>query len=173
MRRLPNIISVLRIAGSACILFCYVTGWAFGSVYLVCGFSDMADGWLARRLDAETKTGALLDSMADICFVVCCCYRLLPVLEIPLWLWMWAGMIVMIKVANQVSALVMYRQCCFPHTMANKVTGFLLFLAVPMTFWSIVPISIVAGVATFAAIEEGHVIRTKKATHEIISSEHR
>ena len=35
----------------------------------------------------------------------------------------------------------------------------LLLIAVPMAFWSIVPIAIVAGVATFAAIQEGHLIR--------------
>ena len=37
--------------------------------------------------------------------------------------------------------------------------AFLLFLAVPLVFWSLVPIVIVAGVATFAAIQEGHFIR--------------
>ena len=46
-----------------------------------------------------------------------------------------------------------------PHTKANKLTGLLLFIAVPLVFWSIVPIAIVAGVATFAAIQEGHFIR--------------
>ena len=50
----------------------------------------------------------------------------------------------------------------FPHTMASKLAGLLLFIAVPMVFWSIVPIAIVAGVATFAAIQEGHFIRTRK-----------
>ena len=34
--------------------------------------------------------------------------------------------------------------------------GFLLFIAVPMTFVSIIPISIVAAIATFAAIQEGY-----------------
>ena len=52
----------------------------------------------------------------------------------------------------------MYGRCCFPHTTANKATGFLLFIAVPMTFWSIIPITIVAAVATFAAIHEGCVL---------------
>ena len=58
----------------------------------------------------------------------------------------------MIKVVNQLSALVMYGRCCFPHTLANKWAGFLLFITVPMTFWSIIPITIVASVATYAAI---------------------
>ena len=61
-----------------------------------------------------------------------------------------------IKIINQVSALVISKRFCFPHTKANKLTGLLLFLFVPTAFWSIVPIAIVAGVATFAAIQEGH-----------------
>ncbi len=106
--------------------------------------------------------GALMDSMADICFVACCGWKLLPIFELPQWLWLWVGVIVAIKVVNQLSALVMYGRCCFPHTTANKITGFLVFIAVPMTVWSIIPIATVAAIATFAAIQEGHYIRTKK-----------
>ena len=46
---------------------------------------------------------------------------------------------------------------CFPHTVANKLTGFLLFLAVPTFFWTVIPVAVVAAVATFAAIQEGRV----------------
>ena len=53
MTQLPNVITLLRIAGSLGL----------------CGISDIADGWLARRLKCVTKKGALLDSLADICFV--------------------------------------------------------------------------------------------------------
>ena len=124
----------------------------------------MLDGYLARKLHAESKTGAVLDSVADIFFVACCAIRLLPVLQIPTWLWIWAGVIVAIKIVNQVSALIVHKHFCFPHTMANKLAGLLLFIAMPMVFWSIVPIAIVAVIATFAAIQEGHFIRTWKCT---------
>ena len=161
MKQLPNIITSLRIAGSLGLLLCDVTGAAFWTIYVLCGISDMADGWLARKLKCCTKTGALLDSIADICFVACCAWMLLPTLDLPQWLWLWAGAIVVIKLANQISALVMYRRCCFPHTLANKATGFLLFVAVPTTFWSFIPIVIVAAIATFAALQEGHLIITR------------
>ena len=161
MTQLPNIITLLRIAGSLGLLLCDVTGAAYWIIYALCGISDIADGWLARRLKCVTKKGALLDSVADICFVVCCVWKLLPILELPQWLCLWAGVIVVIKVVNQLSALVMYGHCCFPHTFANKITGFLLFITVPMTFWSIIPIAIVAAIATFAAMQEGHLIRRK------------
>ena len=162
MKRLPNAISVFRIAGSLGLLFCDVAGWLFWLLYALCGISDMVDGWLARKLHVETKVGAVCDSVSDIVFVACCAIRLLPVLEIPVWLWIWAGMIVIIKMVNQVSALAVFKRFCFPHTWANKLTGFLLFLTVPTMFWSLIPISIVAAIATFAAVQEGHYIRTKQ-----------
>jgi CDP-diacylglycerol--glycerol-3-phosphate 3-phosphatidyltransferase len=160
MIQLPNTITLLRIAGSLGLLLCDVTGVVFWIIYGLCGISDIADGWLARRLKCVTKKGALLDSLADICFVACCAWKFLPILELPQWLWLWAGVIVAIKVVNQISALVMYGRFQFPHTTANKATGFLLFIAVPMTFYTVIPIAIVASVATFAAIQEGHYIRT-------------
>ena len=160
MKHLPNVISVLRIAGSAGLLFCDVAGWPFWGIYALCGISDMVDGWLARKLYAETKAGAILDSVSDIIFVACCAIRLLPVLEIPVWLWIWAGVIVFIKMVNQISALVVYKRFCFPHTVANKLTGLLLFLAVPAVFRSVIPFVVVAAIATFAAVQEGHFIRT-------------
>ena len=123
----------------------------------------MLDGYLARKLNAESNTGAVLDSVADIFLVACCAIRLIPVVQIPTWLWIWAASIVTVKLINQVSALILYRRLIFPHTMANKLTGFLLFLTVPTVFWSLVPIAIVAIVATFASVQEGHFIRTRKA----------
>ena len=162
MKRLPNVISELRIAGSIGLLFCDVRGWPFWSLYVLCGLSDILDGWLARRLHAETEAGAILDSVSDIVFVACCAIRLLPVLEIPAWLWIWVGVIVIIKMVNQISALFVYKRFCFLHTVANKLTGLLLFLTVPGMFRSMIPISIVAALATFAALQEGHLIRTKQ-----------
>ena len=152
MRHLPDVISILRIAGSIGLLFCDVSGWPFWVLYALCGFSDMVDGGLSRKLHAETKAGAILDSLADIVFVACCAIRLLLVLAIPVWLWVWAGVIVFIKIVNQVSAMVVCKRLCFPHTLANKLTGLLLFLAVPAAFLSVIPLSIVAAISTFAAV---------------------
>ena len=160
---MPNIISALRILGAFCLLFFVVCSPVFWVIYFICGLSDMADGYLARRLGCESKTGAVLDSLADLVFVACCCWKLIPVLAFPKWLWVWAGVIVAIKVINQISALVMYKKFQFSHTVANKVTGFLLFLGVPLAVFleSAVPMVVIAVVATFAAVQEGHFIRTK------------
>lgn len=162
MRHIPNILSAFRFLGAIFLLFCSPARVAFWVIYGLCGISDMLDGYLARKLHTESKAGAVLDSVADICFVACCAIKLIPVLQIPTWLWIWAGVIVLIKLVNQISALVVCNRFCFPHTLANKITGLLLFLSVPMTFWSFIPIAFVTGVATFAAVQEGHFIRTWK-----------
>ena len=162
MKNLPNAITILRFFGAICLLFFGIKSNAFWVIYFVCGLSDMLDGYLARKLRCESKTGAILDSLADLDFVACCCYKLIPVLAFPKWLWIWGGVIVAIKVINQICALVMYKKCVFPHTIANKVTGVLLFVGVPLTLFleSIVPMIVIAVVATFAAVQEGHFIRT-------------
>ena len=164
MKHLPNAISALRFFGAVCLLFFGVERCVFWVIYCVCGLSDMADGYLARKLGCESKTGALLDSWADLVFVVCCCFQLIPALAFPKWLWIWGGVIVAIKAINQISALVMCKKCVFPHTIANKITGVLLFVGVPLTVFleSMVPMAIIAVVATFAAVQEGHFIRTKR-----------
>ena len=104
LEHLPNIMSSLRIVGAVALLLCDVVGTTFWALYALCGISDIADGWMARKLKCVTRTGALLDSVADICFVACCAWKLLSILELPWWLWLWAGVIVAIKIVNQLSA---------------------------------------------------------------------
>lgn len=162
MKHIPNIITTLRIIGAFVLLFFDVRSSLFWTLYLVCGLSDMLDCFLARKLRCESKAGALLDSVADLAFVACCCVKLIPVLNFPLWLWIWAGAIVVVKAINQISALAMYRKCVFPHTLANKAAGLLLFVAAPLTMFleTLVPMVVTASLATFAAVQEGHFIRT-------------
>ena len=161
MNHIPNAISAFRIIGAIFLLFFYPVTVAFWVIYGLCGISDVLDGYMARKLHAESKTGAVLDSVADIFFVACCAIRLLPIVQIPTWLWIWAAVIVAIKIVNQVSALIVCKRFCFLHTKANKLTGLLLFISTPTMFWSLVPFTFVAGVASFAAVQEGRFIRTR------------
>ncbi len=162
MKHLPNFITAFRLLGAFGLLFSDVGSVTFWVIYFACGLSDMVDGFLARKFHCESKTGALLDSLADLAFVVGCSIKLIPVLALPNWLWFWGAAIVVIKVINQISAMVMYKKCIFPHTIVNKVAGLLLFIGVPLTVFleSVVPMVMIAVVATFAAVQEGHFIRT-------------
>lgn len=164
MKFLPNIITSARIVGAMCLLFTDVSvdlKTPFWVLYLLCGITDMLDGLLARKLRAESKLGATFDSLADLCFVGCCAWKLYPLLVFDSWMWIWGAVILVVKIVNQVSAWVVHGRFMFLHTIANKVTGLLLFFGIPVyvCFALDLPLIITAIVATFAAIQEGHYIR--------------
>lgn len=164
---IPNLITTARIIGAVCLMFFQAsTQWlsCFWLLYAFCGITDIVDGYVARRFNAETKIGALLDSIADIIFVACIAYKLFPLLKLSSWMWIWVIVIVGIKTANQISALAVYGKPMFPHNLANKLTGLMLFICIPLfvCFGWDCPIIIAAVFATFAAVQEGHNIRTRK-----------
>ena len=161
---MANTITFFRIAAGIVLLLCPVFSPAFYVFYIVAGVSDMLDGFVARKTDTVSKLGARLDTMADFVFVVVCLIKLLPVLHIPAWLYAWIGIIALIKVVNIISGLAVQKKLVAVHSVMNKATGVLLFLlpltipAVPLRDSAIVT----CAVATFAAIQEGHFIRTER-----------
>ena len=124
----------------------------------------MIDGTIARKLGTDGEFGEKLDTMADIVFVAAAAYKILPVMEIPKDIWIWIGVISLIKIINIISGFVVAKQFVSVHTVANKITGLLVFL-LPLTM-AVVELRysalVVCMVATFAAIQEGHFIRTGK-----------
>jgi len=135
----------------------------FWVLYVIAGLTDMLDGFLARRWGVESKFGARLDSLADFVFVLAVGYKLFPWLKLPTTLWMIISLIVMVKVINAISSFVVKYKIEYLHTKANKLTGFLLFvgmMAIGQPYF--VPVAwMIACIALFAAIQEGHFIRSK------------
>jgi len=85
---LPNAISLLRIALIVPILLLILDG-AFGwalALFLLAGFSDGLDGYLAKRFDWHTRLGALLDPVADKLLVASLFITLAYTQDIPVWL---------------------------------------------------------------------------------------
>ena len=159
---MANIITCFRILVSFALLFFPLHSVPFGLLYLTAGISDMVDGMVARRTNTTSGFGARLDTAADFVFVVICLIRLLPVMDIPTWLYVWTGVIALIKGINIVSGYVMKKRLVAVHTVMNKVTGALLFV-LPLTIPLIEPSHstiVVCAIATFAAIQEGHLIRS-------------
>ena len=124
----------------------------------------MIDGTVARKTGKTSEFGARLDSIADIVFVLVCLVKLIPVINIPVWLYVWIGIIALIRIINIVSGFLIQKRFVMLHTIMNKVTGFLLFiLTLTMPFVKIKYTAIpVCAVATFAAIQEGYFIFSAK-----------
>lgn len=124
----------------------------------------MVDGLVARKTNTVSKMGSRLDSIADVVFVAVSLFKILPAVDISTWLWIWIAVIAAIKVINILSGFLSQKRFVAEHTIMNKVTGFLLFL-LPLTL-TVIELNysgaVVCCVATFAAIQEGHYIRTGK-----------
>lgn len=161
---MANIITGFRVLISIALLFCSVFSPVFYILYLTGGLSDMIDGTIARKMNTVTEFGARFDTAADFVFVVVCLIKLLPVISMPAWLCIWIVIIALIKIINIISGYIVQRKLVAVHSVMNKVTGLLLFI-LPLTF-PIVPLKYLAipvcAVATFAAVQEGHYIRTKE-----------
>jgi cardiolipin synthase len=86
---IPNALSVLRLLGVPVFLWLllgpHADGWALGLLALS-GFTDWADGVLARKLDQRSDFGALLDPAADRLYILATLVGLVLRHIIPLWL---------------------------------------------------------------------------------------
>ncbi len=143
-------------------LFCPVFSRAFYALYITAGVSDIVDGTIARKTGTVSEFGSKLDTVADFVLVVVCMIKLIPVIQIPTWLLVWIIMIAVIKAINLISGYAMRKEMVVLHTAMNKVSGVMLFM-LPLTL-KVIDLkysgSVVSAVATFAAIQEGHYIRT-------------
>ena len=158
---MANSITGIRIACSIALLFCPAFSTAFFTLYIIAGVSDMLDGTVARKSGTVSEFGSRLDTLADLILVIVCLIKLLPVLHVPTWLIIWIIVIAVIKAINLLSGYVLRKEIVVLHTVTNRVTGLLLFV-LPLTL-SFINLNysgaFVCAVATFAAIQEGHLIR--------------
>ena len=154
---MANLITAIRILCSVVLLFCAALSPWFYALYITAGVSDMVDGWVARKTNTVSEFGSKLDTVADILFVVVCLVKLLPVLHLPVWIYVWIGLIACIKVFNIIYSYAVRKQFLADHSILNKVTGALLFV-LPLTL-SVINVkysaAVVCAVATVAAVREG------------------
>ena len=158
-----NLLSASRIALCLPLLLVDAMTLPFWVLYLIAGLTDILDGFLARRWEVESKFGARLDSLADFVFVLAVGYKLFPWLKLPVVLWIMIGLIALVKASNAFSVYLVKQRIEFLHTKANKLTGFLLFIGMMTIGQSyFIPVAwVIACVALFAAIQEGHLIRKR------------
>jgi cardiolipin synthase (CMP-forming) len=70
---IPNVISIIRLAGVPLFLWLILVPEADGlalAVLALSGISDYADGYLARKLNQTSRLGAILDPVADRLYIL-------------------------------------------------------------------------------------------------------
>ena len=162
---MANIISGIRILCGLSLFFCVPFSKWFYLIYLLGGVSDVLDGYVARRTGTESEFGAKLDTAADVVFFAAVLIAMMKAVRFPLWLTVWIIAIAVIKCVNVISGFVLCKRFIAAHTVMNKLCGVLFFI-VPLCmnsfYWqSVTVLTCIA--AAFAAIQEGHYIRSGKA----------
>ena len=142
------------------LLFIPLSSAWFYILYLFCGLTDMIDGTIARKTGAVSKFGAKLDTVSDFVFMIVCCVKILPIIRIPEFLWVWITLIALIKILNIVAVLIRKKKLISIHSVLNKITGLALFL-LPTTLnfvESTYSVVIICVIATIAVMQEVYFI---------------
>ena len=100
IKHIANIITSCRILGSVLLLFFPAFSVEFYIIYIICGFSDMIDGTIARKTNCANEMGAKIDTAADLTFITLSLIKILPAINISGWLWIWGAVIAIIKIGN-------------------------------------------------------------------------
>ncbi len=153
-RQAANVITMLRIPLSLCLLFPMSTG-LFLALYALVGITDLADGIVARRLKTQSRLGARLDSIADMVMMGAIIYKYIEA-GILIAFWPWLIGIALIRLVSMTVVYFKHRLFGVRHTIASKLTGLLVYLALPFCLFISVPAVwwAVIAVALYAAAEE-------------------
>jgi cardiolipin synthase len=153
MKHIPNIITVLRIIMAPLFPFFYFsTQFSNGrmlalAVFIIAGFSDLLDGFLARKFDVVSQIGVALDPLADK-------LMLISVL-ISLWIDHLIPLIIPIIVITKevfmiiLSSILYYRRDRFviPSNFFGKFSTFLFFVSIFITLLFNTPVIHLTGFA--------------------------
>lgn len=159
IRQIPNILTGSRVVLALALLFIPHAPdltLPFYIVYGICGFTDMIDGTIARALGVQSKMGSRLDTLGDAAMVTVMIYILVPIIKPSPVILVWTLAILAIKFTAWVAGGMRQHDYAPPHTIMDKVVGFLLF-AYPflrLLTKSMIPIYILCAAATVAAVEK-------------------
>ena len=156
MKVIPNIISLFRICLVPVFIIVYFTEdrdikYFAILVYVIAGLSDLLDGYLARKFDAQSKLGKLLDPLGDklITFTVLVC------ITITNNILYWAALVFFVKeVLMGIGGLLLHKKARVelpPSNFIGKGSTFLLFLVcVIFMFIPDIPDPVAFALATIA-----------------------
>ena len=154
---IANIITGSRIVLSLPLLFIPLSSVCFYVLYLFCGLTDMIDGTIARKTGSVSKFGARLDTVADFVFMFVCSLKILPLMHIPIWLWVCIIIVALIKIFNITLVFICKKKLISIHSVLNKITGFALFflplsMSIVKTTYSVATVCVFANIAVMQEI---------------------
>ena len=135
VRIIPTLITCVRLAAAVGLFFLRPDAidkisWQYLTLYGVCGLSDALDGFLARKLHAESKFGAVIDSLSDIVFYSMMVFTLWPIITRVFQIFPHLAMAALatgIHVIAYIVCAIKFRRFSAVHTYLNKTLGLFFF----------------------------------------------
>ena len=155
-KHLPNLLTGCRIALSLALLLPMPLSAAYLFLYTLAGLTDMLDGYLARRLKAETPLGSRLDTVADMVMLSAALYTLWPYLPLSGAALVWLAGVAAVKLLSLAVYAIKCKRLLAHHSVLNKAMGALLYLY-PFALtqpWKAQAVYTLLTLATIAALEE-------------------
>ena len=108
-KNLPNLITSIRIIGTAAMLFMKPLSRTFLITYAIAGMTDVLDGFIARKMGTISDFGSKLDSVADLLLYFVMLVKIFPVMWVTLPNVIW--FVVAAIVAVRFCAYIVYGGC--------------------------------------------------------------
>lgn len=124
---MANIITLIRIGLAISLLFIKKYSLPFLIVYSICGFTDILDGYIARKTKTESNLGAKLDTISDLLFFIVMFIIMFDIFFKDIVCIMFIIIILLIRILSIIIVLKKYNKFAILHTYTNKLTGLLLF----------------------------------------------
>lgn len=162
---MANVITLIRIGLSISLLFIRKYSPLFLILYSICGFTDILDGYIARKTKTEGNFGAKLDTIADLLFFIVMFIIMFDIFLKDMLCMVFIIIILLIRILSIIIVLKKYNKFAILHTYTNKLTGLLLFF-IPYFIYlngANIVIYIIGVIAVLSSIEELTInIKSKK-----------
>ncbi len=154
-KQLANIISFSRIIGAIALFFLNEISTSFLIIYVLCGFTDLIDGPVARKTNSSSTLGASLDTIGDVMTYLALTKILIKQKMVPSWILIWIlsdG--VLFGVCTLVSKF-RFNKFYLPHTYLGKLFGATVFVlplaiqVIPKEIW----MAVICSIASIHAVE--------------------
>lgn len=126
---IPNCITSSRIVLAILLIFTKPFTKAFFWLYSMAALTDMVDGFLARKLDAVSKLGSILDSIGDLLLFTIMMIKMFPSLmeHLPKYCWVAIYSILALRILMYAYMGLFRHKFMSSHNLMNKATGLSIF----------------------------------------------
>ena len=98
-------------------------------LHIFCGFSDVLDGYVARKTNTVSSFGSKLDTASDLLFYTVMMLKIWDILQanLPKYIWTLIYIILTLRAIYYIVVGVIFKTLSSRHLVLNKIVGALMF----------------------------------------------